>query len=93
VETRWIVGGRDLEPYVQVMLLYDDGTEEQLSQWTPELARARALRLLRIAEAAEADAFFVSFLTGKVGVKLQNTSGVLEEFREYRRERMPELPQ
>jgi hypothetical protein len=93
VETRWIVGGQNLEPYIQVVFLWDDGTEEEVARWAPEFARARALRLLRIAEAAEADAFLVSFLVGKVGMGIRNTGGVLDEFREYRRARLPEMPE
>jgi hypothetical protein len=93
VETRWIVGGQNLEPYIQVVFLWDDGTEEEVARWSPEFARARALRLLRIAEAAEADAFLVSFLVDKAGMGIRATGNVLEEYREYRRARLPEIPE
>jgi hypothetical protein len=89
VEAKWIVT-MGVKPYVQLMVTYDDGMEELLTQWTPAETRCHAVRLCRIAEAAEADAFMVDFLTKKIGIELRNTGGVLEDFREYRRQRMAE---
>lgn len=94
IEARSIVSGRNLEPYVQIVLLYDDGTEEQVTQWTPAEAYQHATNVLGAVEAANTDAFMISFLTGKLGISLDETGPVLREFRGWRNRRLPpESPQ
>jgi hypothetical protein len=91
IEARSIVSGRNLEPYVTLHLVYDDGTEDQVTQWTPEDAYHHAMAVLGAVEAANTDAFLVAFLVEKIGIKLEQTGGVLRDFREWReRRRTPE---
>jgi len=91
IEARSLVSGRNLEPYVQIVLMYDDGTEEQVTQWTPEEAYHHALCVLGAVEAANTDAFLVAFLTDvdKIGLPLEQTGRVLQDFREWRARRKP----
>lgn len=44
IEVRSIVSSRNLEPYVSMFLIYDDGSEDQVTQWTPEEAYRHAMR-------------------------------------------------
>jgi hypothetical protein len=91
IEARSIVSGRDLEPYIQIVLVYDDGSEDQVTQWTPQEAYNHAIAVLGAVEAANTDAFLVAFLTEKIGVQVENTVAVLRDFREWReRRRTPE---
>jgi hypothetical protein len=89
IEARSIVSGRNLEPYVTLHLVYDDGTEDQITQWTPEDAYHHAMAVLGAVEAANTDAFLVSFLTEKMGVELNHTGPVLVDFRKWRERRRP----
>ena len=89
IEARSIVSGRNLEPYVQIVMMYDDGTEEQVTQWTPEEAYHHAMAVLGAVEAANTDAFLVSFLTARMGVPLDKTGPVLLDFRVWRNRRRP----
>jgi hypothetical protein len=91
IQARSIVSGRNLEPYVQIVLVYDDGTEEQITQWTPEEAYHHAMCVLGAVEAANTDAFLVSFLTDKekIGMPLEATGAVLQDFRLWRDRRRP----
>lgn len=90
IEARSIVSGRNLEPYVTLHLLYDDGSEDQVTQWTPEEAYHHAMAVLGAVEAANTDAFLVSFLTGPLlGIPLENTGPVLRDFRAWRERRRP----
>jgi hypothetical protein len=57
IEMRSKVSGRNLEPYVDLVLLYDDGKEEHVTQWTPEEAYQHAMAVLGAVEAANTDAF------------------------------------
>ena len=91
IEARSIVSGRNLEAYVQIVLMYDDGTEEQVTQWTPEEAYHHVLCVLGAVEVANTDAFLVSFLTdqAKIGMPLEATGAVLHDFRLWRERRRP----
>lgn len=51
---------------------------------TPDSARELAGNLLRAAEAAETDAFIVSFFQNKIGVKQAEAILLLRDFREWR---------
>ena len=87
IEARSLVSGRNLEPYVEIVLMYDDGTEEKVTQWTPAEAYNHAMAVLGCVEAANTDAFMVAFLTEKIGVPLEQIGGVLRDFREWRERR------
>lgn len=89
IEARSIVSGRNLEPYIQIVLVYDDGSEDQVTQWTPEEAYHHAMCVLGAVEAANTDAFLVSFLTEKLDVPVEQTGGVLVDFRKWRERRRP----
>lgn len=89
IDARSIVSGRNLEPYVQIVLVYDDGTEEQVTQWTPDEAYHHAMAVIGAVEAANTDAFLVSFLTGRLGIPLNETGPVLKDFRAWRERRTP----
>jgi len=89
IEARSIVSGRNLEPYIQIVLVFDDGSEEQITQWTPEEAYNHATAVLGAVEAANTDAFLLAFLTARIGVPVENTVGVLRDFREWRERRRP----
>jgi hypothetical protein len=56
IEARSMVS-RNLEPYVQLLLIYDDGTEEPVTQWTPEDAYHHAMAVI----GAIPDAFLAEF--------------------------------
>ena len=93
IDARSLVSGRNLEPYIQIVLSYDDGSEETVCQWTPEEAYRHAIAVLGCVEAANIDAFLVAFLTDpdKIGIPLNRTVAVLNEFRQWRqRRRTPE---
>jgi hypothetical protein len=94
IEARSIVSGRDLEPYIQIFLKYDDGTEEQVCQWTPEEGYHHAQCVLGAIEAANTDAFLVSWLCGpELQMPLDGIGPMLLAFREWRaRRRPPEKP-
>jgi hypothetical protein len=93
IEARSIVSGRNLEPYVEIVLMFDDGTEEKVTQWTPDDAYHHAMAVLGCVEAANTDAFLVAFVTEKVGLPLEQTGSILRDFRAWReRRRTPEKP-
>jgi hypothetical protein len=91
IEARSLVAGRNLEPYIQIVQTYDDGTEEQLTQWTPEEAYHHVMCVLGAVEAANTDAFLVAFLTdqSKIGMPLEQIGPVLQDFRAWRERRRP----
>ena len=95
IEARSLVSSRNLEPYVDIVMIYDDGTEEKVTQWTPEEAYHHAMAVLGCVEAANTDAFLVSFLTDPtVGMELNKAMRVLIDFRKWReRRRTPEQTQ
>jgi hypothetical protein len=70
------------EPFIQ--LLQDD---QPICQFTPEQARSHARDLLECTEAAEQDAFMVSFMREKVGLDQKGAIAMLVDFRKWREER------
>ena len=89
IEARSLVSGRNLEPYIQIVLVYDDGSEETVTQWTPQEAYHHAIAVLGAVEAANTDAFLVSFLTSKLEIPVEATGPVLNDFRQWRERRRP----
>lgn len=73
-------GHRTRQPYVQVLIKAADF----MTQMAPADARALAINLLQAAEAAEGDAFLISFLRRKVGANDEAVAGILQEFRNWR---------
>lgn len=73
-------GHRTRQPYVQVLIEAADF----MTQMAPADARALAINLLQAAEAAEGDAFLISFLRRKVGANDEAVAGILQEFRNWR---------
>jgi hypothetical protein len=84
VECRSLVAGRDRQPYVHLVLMYTDGTEEIAGQMTVAEARHHAMATLEAAEAAETDAFLVWFLEQRVGLEQGAAAALLPEFRTWR---------
>jgi hypothetical protein len=73
-------GHRTQQPYVQVLIAAADW----MTQMSPADARSLAHNLLAAAEAAEGDAFLISFLRKRVGAEDEAVSGVLADFRKWR---------
>jgi len=67
------------EPFVQ--LLRD---EEIIAQMSPEQARDHARAITEAAEAAEQDAFLMSFAREQIGLPFNEAGKILIAFREYR---------
>lgn len=85
LEVRSIVSGVDQEPYIQLWLMDAEGKKgEPLVQMTPEEARHHATLVLGAIEAANTDAFLVSFLKEKLNFTLAEATSVLPYFREWR---------
>lgn len=78
-------GHRTQQPYVQVLIEAADF----MTQMAPADARALAINLLQAAEAAEGDAFLISFLRQKVGAKDEAVAGILQDFRDWRERTKP----
>lgn len=76
-------GHRAQAPYVQIVIEAADF----MTQMPPEKARELAMNLLQCAEAAEQDAFFISFLREKVGAEDHQVAGLLVQFREWREQK------
>lgn len=72
-------GANTQKPFIAVEF---DG--QILDQIPPEGARALAYNLIAAAEAAEQDAFLVSFMQSRVGLPLEQAAQVLGEFRQWR---------
>lgn len=78
-------GSNTQKPFVA---LEADG--ELLAQIPPEGARALAYNLIAVAEAAEQDAFLVSFMQSRVGLPLEQAAQVLGEYRQWRNGHEPQ---
>ena len=70
------------EPFIQLIL----GTRV-IAQQSVEQAREHAMAVLEAAEAAEQDAFLVSWVKDNIGAGEAGAVGMLNEFREWRRAR------
>ncbi len=83
-EVLWHQSGVNLkgEPFVQ--LLRDTTI---IAQMDPEQARDHARAITEAAESAEQDAFIFDWVLNKIGCGPAQASGLLQEFRQYRRER------
>lgn len=73
-------GHRTRQGYVQVLIEAADWT----TQMTPDNARELAANLLQCAEAAEVDAFLMTFMRERVGAPDEQAAQILVEFREWR---------
>lgn len=63
--------------------------ELQTRDWWQWWTHAR--RLFEAAEAADQDAFLISFMQDRVGLDLSGAANILGEFREWRAKRDPEI--
>lgn len=72
-------GANTQKPFVALEF---DG--QMLDQIPPEGARALAYNLIAAAEAAEQDAFLVTFMQKQVGLPLTHAAQVLGEYRQWR---------
>lgn len=70
------------EPFIQLLR----GTAV-IAQMDPEQARDHARAILEAAEASEQDAFIFDWVMNRVGSGQQQAAGLLQDFRQYRRER------
>lgn len=85
IEIESMVGRQDREPYV--LLAWGD----EKGRLTPTEARHHARRILEAAEAADQDAFMVSFLVDQVHLDMGQALRTLYEFREWRSKRDAEI--
>lgn len=70
------------EPFVQLIR----GTQV-IAQMDPQQARDHGQAILEAAEAAEQDAFIFDWVVNRVGSGVDQAAGLLQDFRQYRRER------
>lgn len=89
VQAASIYGHKARKPFVELrvhgMLGLVPGEDAFiLTQWSPADARKHALLVLEAAEASEQDAFFISYVTDRVGAGLTEASNLLQEFRAFR---------
>lgn len=69
------------EPFIQLII-----GEKVIAQQSVQQAREHALAILEAAEAAEQDAFLVHWAKTKIGVNESAAAGLLQDFRNFRRE-------
>jgi hypothetical protein len=69
------------EPFIQLIL-----GEKVIAQQSIEQARDHAHAILEAAEAAEQDAFLVHWLKSCIGADERAAAGLLQDFRNWRRE-------
>jgi len=72
-------GANTKRPFVAVQI-----GDRKPMQWSPDEARRVAALLLECADAAEGDAFLVSFALEKLGTDMQRAGMLLHEFRQWR---------
>lgn len=70
------------EPFVQLIRGH-----HVIAQMSPEQARDHARAMTEAAEASEQDAFIFDWVKHKVGAGPDQAAGLLQDFRQYRRER------
>jgi hypothetical protein len=70
------------EPFVQLLL-----DQQIIAQMSPEMARDHARALTEAAEAAEQDAFIMTFAQEKIGLSFADAGQLLVGFRNFRAER------
>lgn len=79
----WVSSGfghNTQRPFVQVVIDALDAS----AQMSPAEARSLALNLLEAAEAAESDAFLVTFLRDTIGAEDRSIASILTDFRQWR---------
>lgn len=80
-------GHRTREPYVQMLC----HAKDFMTQMSPADARDLAMNLLMAADAAEGDAFMMDFAMKKIGLDERRAAQILMDFREWRRQRDPNI--
>lgn len=80
-------GHRTREPYVQMLC----HAKDFMTQMSPADARDLAMNLLTAADAAEGDAFLVTFAMRQIGLDEQAAAKIMFAFREWRRQRDPDI--
>jgi hypothetical protein len=78
-------GGNTQQPFVQVLIEAADF----VTKMSPGEARGLALNLLECADAAESDAFLITFLRQRVAASDEAIAQVLEDFRQWRLKQAP----
>ena len=73
-------GHRTQKPFVMVTV----GEQDFMAQMSPDEARDLALNLLMCADAAENDAFLITFLRKRVKADDRAIAGLLAEYRKFR---------
>lgn len=56
IAIRALVHGHTLEPFVQVLLVSDDGSETEICEWTPEQAQQHVIAVLKAVDRSRVDA-------------------------------------
>jgi hypothetical protein len=74
--------GKDGEPFVQLLM-----DQKIICQMDVAQARDHARVVLEAAESAEQDAFIYDWVLNRVGSGQTQAAGLLQDFRQYRRER------
>lgn len=73
-------GYRTQQPFVMVTVQEKEFT----TNMSPAEARSLAMNLLECADAAESDAFLITFLRKKVGANDEAIVAILQDFRDWR---------
>lgn len=76
-------GHRTRQPYVQMLCQAKDF----ITQMSPADARNLAMNLLQCAEAADGDAFLMTFAMERAGLDEKRAVQIMFDFREWRRKR------
>lgn len=87
LEVRSIVSARDWKPYVNLVIVHEDGREEDVTQWTPEDAYHHAMGVLACVEASNVDSFLAEFMKERVQLEPEKIVGLLMDFRTWREKR------
>lgn len=71
IAIRPVVHGITLQPLVQVVLVADDGTETDITEWTAEQAAEQAIAILDTIEESRANALLVRWWTRRRKVDVE----------------------
>lgn len=74
-------GAGEYRPFIAISI---DGVEEQVSQWTPDEARAHAVGLIETITAADLDQDYLRVLTGLVGIERARALNVIGDLQRWR---------
>jgi hypothetical protein len=58
-----LISGDTLEPSVRVVLVSDDGSETEITEWTAEQAQNHAVTVLEAVERSRTNAFLALWMT------------------------------